>query len=200
MPITIKGTIRGAYREEPSFDVEGEGLVGLTELLQRLSNGEGLEADNGINIDVNTIKLGGTLIEETTITNTNQLLKIGQDVANNKAYILQDNAGKTFIVHHEDATFLSYIAVSKTGFGVQVENKSTEISSKIDLSATQAEFNISDTSTGDFLCGFILQETQLQAYGVRTYANTGAAQADSTFEVGGIYRLNGDSVLRIKTT
>lgn len=203
-PVVIGGKVVGAYVDE-TYAIDGQGKATLTELLQyilTIVNGGGFTplANNGLNVDGGFIQLGGTLIETTTITNTNQLLKIGQDIANNKAYILQDNTGKTFIIHHEDATFLNFIAASSTGFGVQLENKSTGIGTKIDLSAIQGEFTVSDGNTGNFLSGIIIEQTQMLAFGVRTYANTAAAQADSTFQVGGIYRLNGDSVLRIKTT
>ena len=203
-PVVINGGIRGAYVDE-GFSIEGQGqtsLLGLLQYILSVVNGGGFTplANNGLNVDGETTQLGGTLIEPTTIVNINQVLKIGEDTAGNKAYILQDNTGRTFAIHHEDATFLNYLAASKTGFGVQLENKTSQIGTKIDLSAIQGEFTVSDTNTGNFLSGIIIEQTQMLAFGVRTYASTAAAQADNTFQVGGIYRLNGDSVLRIKTT
>ena len=66
------------------------------------------------------------------------------------------------------------------------------------MSSTEGAFAVSDN--GNYLSGIAIEQTQLLAFGIRTYASSAAAQADVTFTVGGIYRLTGDSVLRIKTT
>lgn len=202
-PVIIGGKVVGAYVDE-TYAVQGQGTTTLTELLQyilNIVNGGGFTpvANNGLNVDAGVTQLGGTLIEDTTVTNPDKLFKVGRDVsASDKSLITQDSISKLVSVHNENATNYSYLAASPTGFGVNVTNKNNDTLSALDLREDEASYNIGNSDTGDIYSGLLLFTDQAALYGVRTYANNAAALADATLRFGGLYRITGDQVLRIK--
>lgn len=201
MAVTITGRIIGAYRDEPGFEVDTDGVIELktlTELLQMLLGGETLLAENGIYIDDDVIKLGGSLTEETIIENENFFLKFGKDFPNDKAYFLQDSTQRQFITSNEDEDHANTTILTPSSWSAQVLDKDTDVLGALGISAAQVSLGIG-TEIAPFTAAFIAAPDQIMLQGVRAYASTVAAQADVTFQVGGLYTLTGDSVLRIKT-
>lgn len=202
-PVEISGAIRGAYVDE-GFDVGGE-RYSLLQLLQyiftELNGGVPPTANNGLNVDGGVIQMGGPLIEDTTVTNTDKTFKLGKETANNASLFLQDSLNKFLSIQQETANDLGYMAISPTGWGINIRDKETEIATGIELGNDFGDFTVSNLDTAEILAGLTIKENQTSLFGLRSYANTAAAQADGTFEVGGLYTIVSDpSVVRIKHT
>lgn len=198
----ITGRIYGAYREEPGFLLDDSGTpVSITEILTMLLAGEGtvIEADNGLYLnEPNKVHLGGNIIENTTLDNPNHYVLIGRNNGtNDRAYIVQDSLGREFAVIHRNADFTSFLSCKDDQIFLSTEKLIDDRDFRLSTGDGVAYVG-SGPSGEEFDLGFVVYEDQIQAVGVRTYANDAAAQADITLKVGGIYRLNADPVLRIK--
>lgn len=158
-------------------------------------------ASNGLNMDGDSTKLGGELNQETVISSNSHLLKIGRTATNNNYYLIVDPAGKIVSALTEDSNFLGFMGQQGTGWGYQSLEKATNYVGTLQIGYSEGEYALGDATTGEYFSGLFLyrNQTAFEYNGIRVYASTAAAQADATFQVGGIYRLTGDSVLRIKT-
>jgi len=196
----ITGQIKGAYREE-GFILDNSGNpVGLVEILNMiLDGGADVNANNGLNVDEGVIQLGGELVENTVVgQNDDFTLKIGKEAPNDNHYFLMDPAGKISTMIHETATHLGFQGQQATGWGYSAQTKSTGNNGTLTVGHDLIDITVSDQVTPN-LTGFYIGQNYLAGLGIRTYASVVAAQADITAPTGTIYRLDGDSVLRIKT-
>ncbi len=202
-PVVIGGKVVGAYVDE-TYAINGQGKATLTELLQYILdaiNGGGFEptANNGLNVDANVVQMGGELIENTVVgQNGNFALKIGKEAPNDSHYLNLDPAAKISIMYHEDATHVGFQGQQATGWGFTTTTKSTGNNGTLTVGHDLIDITVQDLVTPN-LVGFYIAKDVLSAQGIRTYASVAAAQADITAPTGTLYRLNADSVLRIKT-
>lgn len=200
-PVVIGGKIVGAYVDE-TYAITDQGTATLTELLQYILNvlneGGTLGANNGLNIFEGSVRLGGTLIEDTNIVTNNFNLKVGKDIINgNKTFFVLDYPTQIFYITNVREDFKSAFQVLPDYLNFQVEEDDTDYTGNLSISTTSAFIGLG--TYGDPLdTAFWAEPNFLKLVGVRVYANDAAAQADSTFDVGGIYRLTGDPVLRTK--
>lgn len=197
----ITGVIIGAYRDD-GFILDGSGNpVKLIDILNMLFDGEGtvIEADNGLYLNgPNKVHLGGNIIENTTLDNPNHYVLIGRNNGtNDRAYIVQDSLGREFAVIHRNADFTSFLSCKDDQIFLSTEKLIDDRDFRVSTGDGVAYVG-SGPSGEEFDLGFVVYENQIQAVGVRTYANDAAAQADVTFKVGGLYHLTGDPVLRFK--
>lgn len=157
-------------------------------------------ANNGLSMNGDTVQLGGILTKETTISSDDFALKIGRTATNNNYHLVVDPAGKIVYSLTEDLNFTGFLGWQGSGLGYESNEKSTGDNGTIQIGHDTGDFSLGNDD-GSYYSGLFLTQTTtaLALPGIRVYASVAAAQADSTFVVGGIYRLTGDSVLRIKT-
>lgn len=195
----ITGRIIGAYREE-GFILDNNGNpVDLVHILNMILNGGAdVNANNGLNVDGGFVQLGGTLIEDTYIDSTNKFLFIGFTTPTNKSFLSQDPANKTFYVGNADLTNKQNLYCKPDEFTVQVTN-AANIGGQVGAAPDQASISHGPTNGDPVNTSITCYENQVVAEGVRSYANTAAAQADGTFLIGGLYTITTEpTILRIK--
>ncbi|WP_421798472.1 hypothetical protein [Haliscomenobacter sp.] len=199
--ITITGLIRGAYKDD-GFLIEGKSEpVSLLYILERLLNGEALvvEAENGLRIQDSKVYLGGLLIEDTTIDNTNKFLKIGLDTTVNKAWMLQDSLGKNFAVSNANAANSQFLSCLPDEVVIQVLDLTSDEGGQFAASPDNAQISHGPINGDPENSSLTCYVDQVVAKGVRSYANTAAAQADGTLLIGGLYTITTEpTILRIK--
>jgi hypothetical protein len=197
----ITGQIKGAYREE-GFILDNSGNpVSIVEVLNMLLSGEAIvvEAENGLRIQGGKVYLGGTLIEDTYIDSTTKFLQIGYTTSTNKSFLVQDPAGKNFAVSNANTTNEQFLSCLPGEVVIQVTATSNDEGGQFGASPDEASISHGPINGDPENSSVTCYENQLVLKGLRSYANTAAAQADSTLLIGGLYTITTDpTVLRIK--
>lgn len=157
-------------------------------------------ANNGLSMSGDTVQLGGSLNKETTVSTGDFALKLGKTATNNNYYFTIDPQGNIIYSLTEDSNFTGFLGWQGSGLGYASNEKSTGDGGTMQIGHESGEYSLGNDD-GSYYSGLFLTQTStaLALPGIRVYASVSAAQSDSTFVVGGLYRLTGDSVLRIKT-
>lgn len=198
----ITGRIYGAYREEPGFLLDGSNTpVSITEIVTMLLSGQGVKAQNGLIVTGDpgdTVELGGTLISNTIIDNQEFFFWAGKDNdVNDRAYFVQDSVQRNFALVNSDEDHNSFFSALPHEIVMHATDKSNDIRGTLGANSNEVVMAIGVEGLAETQAISVLRD-QIKITGVRTYANDAAAQADTTLENGGVYRLNADPVLRIK--
>lgn len=177
--ITINGAIRGAYKDEPTFDVEGEGIVGLTQLLQMILGGDA-EADG------NGIYSGSGNVPNATVANVAGTLKFESTADDGSIEIrVDDEAGRN-----------SFYQVDR--FGSIIETNGIDDAGKTQIETTKDRIFLRSQGDGDALFEIEVNDRSIRMNTLPVYANDAAANVDSTLQAKSIYLTTGSNTLKIK--
>lgn len=200
-PVTITGRIVGAYRDEPGFQVEGQGIVGLTEIINFLldNGGGGGEPDgNGIysgsgNVPDNTV---ATAVGYFTIRHDNDgQLALGDPTGPEQTYIYKSN--RTLGMKNLNASTESDLVVNPAAITLESNNAAPDQSSGQILIAPNTVRIRGENSSGNIVEVDVTGKT-VKLTNIPNYANDAAADADSNLPAGGLYTVTGSRALQKK--
>lgn len=196
----ITGRIVGAYRDEPGFILDDNGIpVSITDILNMILTG-GAEADgNGIysgsgNVPADTI---ATALGKFTIRSIGQELLLGDDQGTFQSFLNKlANGTWGFRVGDSVDGLECDLQVSKTGLFVETDSSIADGVTTIVTTKDEAYISANNES-GNIVILRISPKT-VRMTGIPNYANDAAADADADLLSGGLYTVTGSRALNKK--
>ncbi|AEE53727.1 hypothetical protein [Haliscomenobacter hydrossis] len=198
-PVVITGRLSGAYRDEPGFQVEGQGIVGLTDIINYLLDGGGEGDGNGIyggsgNVPANTI---ATTLGSFKIRSEGFELLLGDDQGAAQSFLNKlVNGTWGFRVADSGDGLETDVQVYKSGFFVETDSSLAAGVTQITTSKDEIQLS-ANNETGNIVIVRINPKT-VRLTGIPEYADDAAADADVLLLADSVYTTTGNRSLKIK--
>ena len=197
-PVVINGRISGAYRDEPGFQVEGQGIVGLTDLLTYLLDGGGEGDGNGIYSGSGTVPdfTVATCAGDFTIRHDNDgNLAFGDTLGIEQSYIFKENRELGF--RNLNASNETDLVVNPTNIILE-SNLSAPDPSVGQITVSASLVKLRSISAGNNEVILEVTGKTVRLTNIPNYADDAAADADGSLLSDSVYTTTGNRSLKIK--